>query len=117
MKRFQEKRAASRFFTFSLLLHVVIVVLGGSVVLFKAYQEPPDFEASEGGLVDAGTTATPPPETPQDMSQSTFTPEAPAIAAPTLSTISTNNMTVPTFQVAANIALFTERFIHGVENR
>lgn len=103
MKRLQERLAASRFFTFSLLLHVVLVVLGGSVVLFKAYQEPPDFEASEGGLVSGETTAAPPPETPQDMSQATFTPEAPQITAPTLTSITTTNIATPTFQVAAAV--------------
>jgi hypothetical protein len=104
MKRLQEKLAASRFFTFSLLLHVVLVILGGSVVLFKAYQEPPDFEASEGGLVDPGTTATPPPET-QNMTETTFTPEAPSITAPTLTAMTTTNVTTPTFQVATSVPI------------
>jgi hypothetical protein len=105
MKRLQERLAASRFFTFSLLLHIVIVVLGGSVVLFKAYQEPPDFEAAAGGLVEAGTTAAPPPEQPQDMSQATFTPEAPQITAPTLTALTSTNVTTPTFQVAASVPI------------
>ncbi len=103
IKRMQERLAASRFFTFSVLLHVVLVIMGGSVVLFKAYQEPPDFEASEGGLLSAETTAAPPPETPQDMSQATFTPEAPQITAPTLTSITTTNIATPTFQVAAAV--------------
>ena len=104
MKRFQEKLAASRFFTFSLLLHVVIVILGGSVVLFKAYQEPPDFEAAEGGLVDPGATVAQPPN-PQDMAETTFTPEAPSITAPTLTAMTTTNMTTPTFQVATSVPI------------
>lgn len=102
-KRLQEKMAASRFFTFSLLLHIVIVIMGGSVVLFKAYQEPADFEASDGGLVSNEVSAQPPPEQPVDMTQTTFTPEAPQISSPTLTSITTTNVTTPTFQVAAAV--------------
>jgi hypothetical protein len=50
-RKLQERIAASRFLSISLLLHAIIVILGGSVVLFKAYVEPPDFEAAGGGLV------------------------------------------------------------------
>ncbi|MEA3209607.1 MAG: hypothetical protein QOE70_2664 [Chthoniobacter sp.] len=103
MKRLQERLAASRFLTFSLLLHVIIVVMGGSVVLFKIAQEQPDFEASDGGLVSSEVTAAPPPEQPVDLTQQTFTPDAPQITAPTLSAISTTNITTPTFAVASAV--------------
>ena len=59
VQRFQEKLAASRFLTFSLLLHVVLVVMGGSVVLFKQYVAPPDF-APDGPLVGSETAVRPP---------------------------------------------------------
>ncbi len=42
-QRFQERIARSRFFTFSLLLHTVIVILAGSAVLFHRKPEAPDF--------------------------------------------------------------------------
>ena len=100
-KRLQEKLAASRFFTFSLLLHVVIVVMAGSVVLIKATNEAPDFEASEGGLVSGETTAAPPPDTTPDITQ-TCTRDTPQVTAPTISAISTTNMSAPTFTVAAS---------------
>ncbi len=100
-KRLQERLAASRFFTFSLLLHVVIVIMGGSVVLFKAYVEAPDFEASEGGLISGETVAAPPPDTTPDLTQ-TFTPDTPQVSAPTINTLTTTNMQTPTFQVAAS---------------
>lgn len=103
IKRLQERLAASRFFTFSLLLHVVIVVIGGSVVLFKVAQQQDDFQASEGGLVSADTAPQAPPEQPVDVTQQTFTPDAPQITAPVLSAISTTNLTTPTFQVAAAV--------------
>jgi len=98
--RLVEKLAASRFFTFSALIHVVIIFLGGSVVLFKHYAEPPDFAASEGGLVNNDAPADAPPEQPPDVTQQTFQPTAPQLTAPTLSAISTTNLSTPTFQVA-----------------
>ena len=98
--RIQEKLAASRFLTFSVLLHAVLVLMGGSVVLFKQYVEPPDFAAPEGGLVSSEVQVQAPPEKPPDLQQQ-FTPEAPTLNAPTLSAISTTNVTTPTFQVAA----------------
>src|SRR6266853_901889 len=96
MKRLQTRLAASRFFTFSLLIHVVIVVMGGSVVLIKSAMEAPDFEASEGGLVSGDTTAAPPPDTTPNITE-TFTPDTPQVSAPTINAISTTNVTTPTF--------------------
>ena len=96
MKRLQKRLAASRFFTFSLLIHVVIVVMGGSVVLIKSAMEAPDFEASEGGLVSGDTTAAPPPDTTPNITE-TFTPDTPQVSAPTINAISTTNVTTPTF--------------------
>ena len=87
--RIQERLAASRFLTFSVLLHAVLVLMGGSVVLFKQYVEPPDFEASDGGLVTNDVQVQAPPEQPPDLTQQKFTPEAPTLNAPTLSAIST----------------------------
>src|SRR3954453_5417594 len=88
MKRFQERLAASRFFTFSLLLHIALVFILGGVVLFKAYVEPPDFVAEGGGLVgDEQAAQAPPPDTPPDVTQQTFTPETPQVNAPTIDTI------------------------------
>src|SRR5437762_794822 len=75
--RVQERLAASRFLTFSVLLHAVLVLMGGSVVLFKQYVEPPDFAASDGGLVSSDVQVQAPPEQPPDLTQQKFTPETP----------------------------------------
>lgn len=98
--RIQEKLAASRFFTFSALLHVVLVIMGGSVVLFKQYIEPPDFVSEGGGLLTAETMPQPPAEQPPDMTQQAFTPDQPTISAPTLDSITTTS-TAPSFTMAA----------------
>ena len=60
-KRVQARLAASRFLTFSLLIHVIIVVMAGSVVLFKRAMEAPDFSAGGSeGLVSQQVEAQPP---------------------------------------------------------
>src|SRR5450755_1971702 len=90
-QKLQEKIAQSRFFTFSLLLHVVIVVLGGSVVLFHKAIDAPDFTSEGGDLTAADATVTPPQEQVQDVSQTqNVAPEAPSISAPTVNAITTN---------------------------
>jgi hypothetical protein len=98
-EKFKERLAASRFFTFSLLLHIVIVVVGGSVVLIKKAMDPPDFEAAEGLI--GGEDASVAPPSPVDLSQQVFTPTAPELSAPQLTTITTTNISTPVFQVAA----------------
>jgi hypothetical protein len=99
--RLQQKLAASRFFTFSLLLHIVIVVLGGGVVLFKAYVEPPDFVAEGGGLVGEEASAVAPPEdTPPDVSQEAFTPDQPTVDAPSVDAITTTSTVQTSFKMA-----------------
>ena len=99
-KRLQERLAASRFLTFSVLLHVIIVIAGGSVVVIKRVMDPPDFESSDG-LVSPESGAQAPPEQQPDLAQQQFTPQAPQITAPQLQAISTVNIQTPTFQVAA----------------
>ncbi len=99
--KLQRKLAASRFFTFSLLLHVVIVMVGGSAVLFKHMTEAPDFTSEGGDLVAGDVSVTPPPEQPQDLTQQTFTPVAPTVQAPTLQAITTNAATPAAFQLQA----------------
>src|SRR4030095_1436147 len=41
--RLHERVAASRFLTFSLFLHLIIVVLAGGIVLIQRNSPPPDF--------------------------------------------------------------------------
>jgi hypothetical protein len=94
--------SASRFVTFSLLLHAVFVLLAGGTVLYRVTAEPPDFEAgSEGLIADAGDQAQPPasPKITQPAEQQ-FTPAAPTLSAP-LSALTTLSQQVPTWTVAA----------------
>jgi len=101
MERLQERLAASRFLTFSALLHAILIFLGGGVVLYKQVTDTPDFAASGGDLVASDTQVQAPPEQPPDLTQQEFTPQTPQLTAPTLSAITTQNVTTPQFTVAA----------------
>jgi hypothetical protein len=108
-QKIQEKLAESRFFALSLIIHVLLVFFAGSIVLYKAYVEPPDFTADGGdGLIAPTDDLTPPPETPQDaVPQEQFTPQAPNINSPNIDVISTtaqtNSFKVAPAQVRVNI--------------
>ena len=98
LQKLQERAAASRFFTVSVLLHVILIVMGGSVVLFKRMSEPPDFNSADGLVSSDVEVATPPAEKVEVQEQ--FTPQAPSLTAPSISAI-TSTSAAPTFQVAA----------------
>jgi hypothetical protein len=94
----------ARYATFSALLHLIIIIVGGSAVLIKNIVEPPDFMAEPGSLISSDTSVAPPEATPQ-MQQNTFTPSAPSASAspsaPTLMAIATNNPSANTFKLDA----------------
>jgi len=66
---------ASRFVTVSLVIHLLIVLLFGSRVLFDRYVEPPDFQATGETMVSTDTA--PPPPAPEAN-----LPPAPSLSAP-----------------------------------
>ena len=104
LERIQERLAASRFLTFSALLHAILIFLGGGVVLYKQATDVPDF-ASSGDLVSSDVQVQAPPEQPPDLTQQVFTPQTPTLTAPTA--IVTNNITTPTFQMASVAPVMT----------
>ncbi|MDB6153112.1 MAG: hypothetical protein JWL90_1565 [Chthoniobacteraceae bacterium] len=99
-QRLQEKLAASRFFTFSFLIHVVIIAMGFKVVLFHQSRAKVDFTA-EGGVVGADTAVAPQVDQLPDPTVQTFTPETPSVSAPTISAITSTNTTSASFQMAS----------------
>jgi hypothetical protein len=107
MVRVQERLAASRFLTFSALLHAILIFFGGSVVLYKQMTDTPDFAASGGDLVASDTQVQAPPEQPPDLTQQEFTPQTPQLNAPSLTAITTNNVSTPQFQVAAAVPVMS----------
>jgi hypothetical protein len=108
-QRFQQKLAESRYFMLSCVIHGVIVILAGSVVLYKALVEPPDFVAEGGeGLISATEDLAPPPESPKDpVPTEQVTPVTPNINSPNIDVISTtaqsSNFKVAPTQVQVKI--------------
>lgn len=82
-----DKFSQSRDFTISFVLHLILVMIFGTTVLFQAVQEPPDFEGGEGGFVVSGEQAVAPPS-PQTVPQDT-TFNVATVPAPTTSSSTT----------------------------
>ncbi len=99
LQKLQERAAASRFFTVSLVLHMALIIIGGSVVLFKQMVDPPDFSAGGDGLVSEATADQAPGEQAPEVEQQ-LTPVTPNLNTPDLSTI-TSKVATPTFTVAS----------------
>lgn len=73
LDRFLDKLSRSRDFTISFVLHLILVLIFGTTVLFQAVEEPPDFEGGSGGFVQQGEqVAAPPRPQQQTPTQQTF---------------------------------------------
>ena len=89
LQKLADKFSNSRDFTISFVLHVILVAIFGTTVLFQAVQEPPDFEG-EGNFVsgEASVAPPPPPNTPP-------VPTTPNIVTPTSSQVNTITTVAP----------------------
>ena len=117
-ERIQERLAASRFLTFSALLHAILIFLGGGVVLYKQATDvrglsPPrsgDLVASDtAGASAAGAAAGTSSQQQEFWYRRRRNSTRPQLSA----IISTTNVTTPTFQVAAAMPVMSapvERF-------
>ena len=107
LPRLLRRIAESRYFMLSLCIHSVIVILAGTIVLYKAAVEPPDFVAGGGdGLITDASDLPLPPETPADtVPTEKVVQQAPSMTAPTVTTLTTTapnsnfKMTMPQVQV------------------
>jgi Domain of unknown function (DUF4159) len=113
LREFQRRLLNSRFFTISVLIHLILVAAFGGTVLFHRYVEPPDFTGGEaGGFVAPDTSATPPQPQQQAVQQPTFqvTPQtataqplqAITSAAPTQTAFNLPTVVAPT--IAPNVS-------------
>ncbi len=92
--------AASRFVTISLLIHAIVVIVAGSVVLYKVTHEPPDFESDSGGLVADDFRANEPrSEAPESPQIAQAAPQTPILAAPVIAIVTTAQ--TPAWKVSA----------------
>jgi hypothetical protein len=113
-QKFQQKLAESRYFMLSCVIHGVIVILGGSIVIYKTLVEPPDFVAEGGdGLISPTDDLAPPPEAPAEaVPTEQVAPQTPNINSPNIDVISTtaqsSNFKIAPTQVQVKINTTTE---------
>ncbi|GAB4181780.1 MAG: hypothetical protein Fur0032_22910 [Terrimicrobiaceae bacterium] len=94
IQKLLDKFSNSRDFTISFVLHMIIVMVFGTTVLFQAVQEPPDFEGGEGGFLQPGEVAAQAPRQIQPQPQTTF--NVTTVATPTTtSAVSAITTTAP----------------------
>jgi hypothetical protein len=74
--RMISKLAGLRFFTFSALFHIILLILVGGTVLYQQVDEPVDFAPSGGELFATDNTPLPPVEEPVNVT----TPTTPTVA-------------------------------------
>ena len=93
IQKFQQKLAESRYFMLSCVIHTGIVIVMGSIVLYKAMVEPPDFVSEGGdGLISATEDLAPPPESPAEAVPSEqVAPTAPNVNSPAIDVIQTTS--------------------------
>jgi hypothetical protein len=95
------KLAGMRFWTFSALLHLVLIFLIGGTVLIEHVTEPPDF-AGEGEFVASDIQQAAPPPPPMQMSATQPTPNATATVT---TPVSPATLTAITTSAPTNITL------------
>jgi hypothetical protein len=83
LQKLIDKFSNSRDFTISFVLHVILVAIFGTTVLFQAVQEPPDFEGESSGFVGGEQAPTEPPPTTPPVATPNIT------VTPTASTVNT----------------------------
>lgn len=111
---FRRRLLASRFFTLSLLLHVILVTALGGTVLFQKYVEPPDFvgEAGAGGFISQETVALPPQPSLPFQNQPTFNVTSPQGAAPPMTAITAFVPTQVAFSVPTMVPSVQVPFVN-----
>ena len=140
-ERFIRTILASRFFTVSVFLHLIIVTLFGGKVLFNKYVQPPDFEATSDASGGADAPP-PPPDTPENLpppptltppppapssgltamttvatGPAAFSMPLPAIAPPTISKNLNTQPSVQAFNAGTSVALPSSMQGRGQGNR
>jgi hypothetical protein len=104
--RFLRPILASRFFTISAIVHLLIILLFGGKVLFNKYVEPPDFQPTGDTMVSTDTPPAPPPPPPDATLPPTnpSTNAPPPMAAPSMTALATLNPTATSFAVPMPVA-------------
>ncbi|MEO6052668.1 MAG: DUF4159 domain-containing protein, partial [Chthoniobacterales bacterium] len=99
LQKIVERFSRSRDFTISFFLHFLLVAIFGTTVLFKATQEPPDFEGGDQGFVSGEQNSAPPAPAQQNPTEQTFTVTPPTDSSP-IQTITTTSTTPLDFSMS-----------------
>ncbi len=91
VQKLLDKLSNSRDFTISAALHAILIAVFGGTVLFRAVQEPADFEGEWGGFVQPNQVAAPPTTQQPPPQETTFNVAAvpAAVNSSQISTITT----------------------------
>lgn len=101
MQKIQEKLAASRFLTFSLLFHIIVLIGIGGVVVVGKMSDDNDFAAEGGsGLLNEESSQTPEPPA-EVQQQQVFTPTQPTVTTPAVDAIVSTTASPTTFSMQA----------------
>jgi hypothetical protein len=104
MQKIQEKLAASRFLTFSLLFHIIVLVAIGGVVVVGKMSDDNDFAAEGGsGLLNEESSQVPEPPEVQVQQQQVFTPTQPTVNTPAVDAIVSVTAAPTTFSMQAAV--------------
>jgi len=107
LEKILDKFTKSREFTISFILHVIMISLFGTAVLFEAIQEPPDFEGESGGFVSGGEQSSAPPQPQQVQTAETAfevtTPTTVPTQTTSLSAITTTGANELNFEMTSMI--------------
>ncbi|HEY5704536.1 MAG TPA: DUF4159 domain-containing protein [Terrimicrobiaceae bacterium] len=106
LQKVLDKFSNSRDFTISFALHALLIALFGGTVLYRAVQEPPDFEGETGGFVQPNETAASPSAQQAPPQETTFNVAsvAPSMSSPQLNTITTTAVNALDFTMSPVIA-------------
>lgn len=101
LQSFQRWSFRARFLTVSLLVHMIVVILGGGVVLFRAVTDPPDFEGSAAGVMGEDVGAPAPDERSTELTSEPTLPVTAMVTAPVVEAI-TSSVTTSSFTLSTS---------------
>jgi hypothetical protein len=112
-----ERLASARFFSASLIVHVVLLILVGGMVVMQSGDGAPDFEAGDGSGLFADSSELPaPPEMPANASQSALA-AGPALPAPSMAAITTNALSTAYSVSASQVNVSTNSMSDSLASR
>ncbi|HEY5779924.1 MAG TPA: DUF4159 domain-containing protein [Terrimicrobiaceae bacterium] len=90
-QRLLDRFSSSRDFAISFALHATLIALFGGTVLYRAVQEPPDFEGEWGGFVQPTEASAPPTSQQPPPLETTFNVATlpPSVSSSQINTITT----------------------------